>query len=464
MKRASVFSALTASEQMPLVKFGEEIELFGWVRTIRGSKNVSFIVLYDGSSFETLQVVVDASIGIDLSGVTSGASIRVVGKTIESKGSEQSVDFEASVVELIGAAGEDYPIQPKRHSMEFFRENLHLRTRTKLFQAIFRIRHQLKMATYEFFDQGGFIQVDTPIISASDCEGAGEMFRVDEAIEFFGKDAGLTVSGQLEAETAALGLGRVYTFGPTFRAEKSQTSRHLAEFWMIEPEISFADLEFTSMLAEGYLRCVIGSVLQKCSAEVDYLEEYIQEEEKNMKQELRSTPLRDKLEDIVITKFEKITYTEAFDILKRSKPAKKGKFEFPIEEWGMDFQSEHERYLVEKHFNAPVIVTDYPKEIKAFYMRDNEDGKTVAAMDILFPGIGEIVGGSQREERLDVLKEKMTTFGISHDEMSWYLDTRRFGTAPHSGFGVGFERLVQFTTGMKNIRDVILYPRTPGKI
>jgi asparaginyl-tRNA synthetase len=344
------------------------------------------------------------------------------------------------------------------------------------------------MATYEFFDQGGFIQVDTPIISASDCEGAGEMFHVttiepgtelplkgidpdaddaaiyDMSTDFFGEGVGLTVSGQLEAETAALGLGRVYTFGPTFRAEKSQTSRHLAEFWMIEPEISFADLEFTSMLAEGYLRCVIGSVLQKCSAEVDYLEEYIQEEEKNMKQELRSTPLRDKLEDIVITKFEKITYTEAFDILKRSKPAKKGKFEFPIEEWGMDFQSEHERYLVEKHFNAPVIVTDYPKEIKAFYMRDNEDGKTVAAMDILFPGIGEIVGGSQREERLDVLKEKMTTFGISHDEMSWYLDTRRFGTAPHSGFGVGFERLVQFTTGMKNIRDVILYPRTPGKI
>jgi len=505
MKRASVFSVLTATEKSPLIHLGEEVELFGWVRTIRGSKNVSFIVLYDGSSFETLQVVVDASIGIDLSGITSGASIKVIGKTVESKGSEQSVDFEASAIELIGVAGEDYPIQPKRHTMEFFRANLHLRTRTKLFQAIFRIRHQLKMATYDFFDKGGFIQVDTPIISASDCEGAGEMFRVttlpiehkakvkknhqvpmkfrgkdgevfekpnhyefmseyDHSEDFFGGEAGLTVSGQLEAETAALGLGRVYTFGPTFRAEKSQTSRHLAEFWMIEPEISFADLEYNAMIAEAYLRGVIGTVLQKCSAEIDYLDEYIQEEEKNMKQELRSMPLRDKLEDIVITKFEKITYTEAFDILKSSKPAKKGKFEFPVEEWGMDLQSEHERYLVEKHFKAPVIVTDYPKEIKAFYMRDNEDGKTVAAMDILFPGIGEIVGGSQREERLDVLKEKMTTFGISHEEMSWYLDTRRFGTAPHSGFGVGFERLVQFATGMKNIRDVVLYPRTPGKL
>lgn len=465
MKRASVFSILTASEQMPLIKFGEEVELFGWIRTIRGSKNVSFIVFYDGSTFENLQVVVSAELGIDLTRFSSGASIRVVGAAVESKGSEQAVDFDAAFVELIGAAGEDYPMQPKRHSMEFFRAHPHLRTRTKLFQAIFRIRHQLKMATHEFFDRGGFIQVDTPIISGSDCEGAGEMFRVDEAIEFFGKDAGLTVSGQLEAETAALGLGRVYTFGPTFRAEKSQTSRHLAEFWMIEPEISFADLDYTAMLAEAYLRNVIGYVLQKCSAEIDYLDEYIQEEEKNMKKEDRSIPLRDKLEDVAITKFERVTYTEAFDILKNSKPAKKGKFEFPVEDWGMDFQSEHERYLVEKHFKGvPVIVTDYPKEIKAFYMRDNEDGKTVAAMDILFPGIGEIVGGSQREERLGVLEDKMTAFGISHEEMSWYLDTRRFGSAPHSGFGLGFERLVQFATGMKNIKDVTLFPRTPGKL
>jgi len=348
--------------------------------------------------------------------------------------------------------------------MEFFRAHPHLRTRTKLFQAIFRIRHKLKMATHEFFDQGGFIQIDTPIISSSDCEGAGEVFKIEEGEDFFGKQVGLTVSGQLEAETAAAGLGRVYTFGPTFRAENSQTSRHLSEFWMVEPEISFADLDYSAMLVEAYLRNVIGYVLQKCSKEIDYLDEYIQDEEKNMKKELRSIPLRDKLEDTAITKFERVTYTEAFEILKNSKPAKKGKFEFPVEVWGMDLKSEHERYLVEKHFKAPVIVTDYPKDIKAFYMRDNDDGKTVAAMDVLFPGIGEIAGGSQREERYDVLNEKMTVFEISHEEMKWYLDTRQFGTTPHAGFGVGFERLIQFCTGMKNIKDVILYPRTPGKL
>lgn len=500
MKRASIYAVLTADEPYSIITWNEEVEIYGWVRTIRNSKNVSFIVLHDGSTFKTLQVVVDAELGLDLSKVSSGAAIRVVGRPVPSKGQGQSVDFQTTVVDIVGECGEDYPIQPKRHSMEFFREHPHLRMRTQLFQAIFRIRHTLKMATHDFYDKGGFIQVDTPIISGSDCEGAGEMFRVttlpiehkpkvkefvkknmvirgterdnhhyyeklhDHSEDFFGQEAGLTVSGQLEAETAALGLGRVYTFGPTFRAENSNTSRHLSEFWMIEPEISFADLEYVMDFAEVYLRGVIMIVLQKCSEEVDYLDRYIQEEEKNFKKEDRSTPLRERLESIVYCDFERVTYTEAFDILRNSKPNKKGKFEYPVEEWGMDLQAEHERYLVEKHFKKPVIVRDYPKDIKAFYMRDNDDGKTVAAMDILFPEIGEMVGGSQREERLEVLKEKMTTFGIPHEEMQWYLDTRKFGTAPHSGFGVGFERLVQFVTGMKNIKDVIMYPRTPGSL
>jgi len=462
MKRTSVFGALSASSLLPIVQWGEEVEVFGWVRTIRDSKNVSFIVLYDGSTFDSLQVVVDKELGLDLSKITSGTSIRVVGKPVESKGQGQAVDFNTTIVEVVGEAGEEYPIQPKKHSMEFFREHSNLRMRTQLFQAIFRIRHRLAMATHEFFDKGSFIYAHTPIISGSDCEGAGEMFKIEG--EFFGREAGLTVSGQLEAETAALGLGRVYTFGPTFRAENSNTTRHLSEFWMIEPEMSFVDLGYNMTIAEGYLRSVIKDVYHRCQPELQYLQKYIEDDEKNIKKELQSEPLLEKLANIVMNDFEKVSYTEAFAILKDSKPAKKGQFVFPVEEWGMDLQSEHERYLVEKHFGKPVIVYDYPKGSKAFYMRDNDDGKTVAAMDILFPGIGEIVGGSQREERLDVLKEKMTTFGISHEEMSWYLDTRRFGTCPHSGFGVGFERLVQFVTGMKNIRDVILYPRTPGNI
>lgn len=462
MKRASVFGALSADSVFPIVEWEEVVEMYGWVRTIRESKNVTFIVLYDGSTFDSLQVVVDSKLGIDLSKISSGASVRIVGAPVESKGSGQTVDFEASEVYVIGEAGSDYPIQPKRHTMEFFREHGHLRMRTQLFQAIFRIRHVVAMSTHDFFNKGKFIYVNTPIITGSDCEGAGEVFKIDG--DFFGQEAGLTVSGQLEAETAALGLGRVYTFGPTFRAENSQTSRHLSEFWMIEPEMAFTDLEFNMIIAEGYLRAVIKDLLNKCVKELEYLQKYIQDEEKGLKDVDKSIPLIEKLENVYSHEFEKVTYTDAFEILRSSKPNKKGKFEFPVQDWGMDFQSEHERYLVEAHFKKPVIVYDYPKNIKAFYMRDNEDGKTVAAMDILFPGIGEIVGGSQREERLDVLKEKMTTFGISHEEMSWYLDTRRFGTAPHSGFGVGFERLVQFATGMKNIRDVVLYPRTPGKL
>ena len=506
MIERKVSDILTADSLHPIVKWGEEVSVSGWVRTIRESKNVIFIVLYDGSKFESLQVVVDKGLGIDLGRVTSGASLKVVGKPVESKGVGQSIDFQAITVDVIGKAGEEYPIQPKKHSMEFFREHGHLRMRTQLFQAIFRIRHRLAMATHEFFDARDFLYVHTPIISGSDCEGAGEMFRVttlpiqyepkvkefiqhlmkfkdrdtgeifekpnffeyekiyDHSEDFFGKESGLTVSGQLEAETAALGLGAVYTFGPTFRAENSNTARHLAEFWMIEPEIPFADLKQDMSVAEDFLRAVIQSVYEKCRAELEYLQKYIEEDEKNIKAELRSEPLLKKLERVMCDKFERISYSEAFEILKSSKANQKDKFEFPVEVWGMNFQAEHERYLVEQHFKKPVIVYDYPKGIKAFYMRDNEDGKTVAAMDILFPGIGEIVGGSQREERFDVLKEKMLTFGISQEEMKWYLDTRQFGTAPHSGFGVGFERLVQFVTGMKNIRDVVLYPRTPGNL
>ncbi len=472
MKRASVHAVLSASSFRPMIEWGEEVEVCGWVRTKRDSKNVSFIVLYDGSTFNSLQVVVDAGLGVDLTEVKSGASIRVVGKSVKSKGQGQEVDFEVSELTIIGTVDEDYPIQPKKHSMDFFREHPHLRVRTQLFQAIMSIRSRLKMATYQYFIGQGFIQVDTPIITGSDCEGAGEMFRVtkleagekDFSQDFFGKEAGLTVSGQLEAETAMFGLGRVFTFGPTFRAENSNTTRHLAEFWMMEPEMAFADLNFNMEIAEEYLKYVIGDALKFCSSEIDYLEKYIQDEEKNLKKEDQSMPLSEKLEDTIFEDFEKVSYTEAFDILKNSKPAKKGQFKFPVEEWGMDLQSEHERFLVEKHFKKPVIVYDYPKESKAFYMRDNDDGKTVAAMDILFPGIGEIVGGSQREERIDILKEKMTTFGISHEDMKWYIDTRRFGSVPHSGFGLGFERLVQFVTGMKNIRDVVLYPRTPGNI
>lgn len=472
MKRASVHAVLSASSIRPMIQWGEEVEVCGWVRTKRDSKNVSFIVLYDGSTFDSLQVVVDAELGFDLSEVKSGASIRVVGKSVKSKGQGQEVDFEVSELTMIGTVDDDYPIQPKKHSMDFFREHPHLRVRTQLFQAIMSIRSRLKMSTYQYFGSQGFIQIDTPIITGSDCEGAGEMFRVtkleaeesDYAKDFFGKEAGLTVSGQLEAETAMFGLGRVFTFGPTFRAENSNTTRHLAEFWMMEPEMAFADLNFNMEIAEEYLKYVIADALKFCSSEIDYLEKYIQEEEKNLKKEDQSIPLSEKLEDTTFEDFEKVSYTEAFDILKNSKPAKKGQFKFPVEEWGMDLQSEHERFLVEKHFKKPVIVYDYPKESKAFYMRDNDDGKTVAAMDILFPGIGEIVGGSQREERIDVLKEKMTTFGISHEDMKWYIDTRRFGSIPHSGFGLGFERLVQFVTGMKNIRDVVLYPRTPGNI
>lgn len=462
MKRTSIFGALSADSVFPIVEWEEVVEIYGWVRTKRESKNVTFIVLYDGSTFDSLQVVVDSNLGIDLSKVSSGASIRIVGAPVESKGVGQTVDFEASEVYVIGECDSDYPIQPKRHTMEFFREHGHLRMRTQLFQAIFRIRHIIAMSTHDFFNKGKFIYINTPIITGSDCEGAGEVFKIDG--DFFGQEAGLTVSGQLEAETAALGLGRVYTFGPTFRAENSQTSRHLSEFWMIEPEMAFTDLEFNMIIAEGYLRAVIKDLLNKCGKELEYLQKYIQDEEKGLKEVDKSIPLIKKLEDVYLNEFERVTYTDAFEILRSSKPNRKGKFDYPVETWGMDFQSEHERYLVETHFKKPVIVYDYPKGIKAFYMRDNEDGKTVAAMDILFPGIGEIVGGSQREERLDVLKEKMTIFGISQEEMSWYIDTRRFGTAPHSGFGVGFERLVQFATGMKNIRDVVLYPRTPGKL
>ena len=464
MKRASVQAVLSAASLKPAIRYDEVVEVCGWVRHFRDSKNIAFIVIYDGSVFDTLQAIVSKESGLSLDGISPGAAVRLVGTVEQSKGEGQAIDFAVSEIEVYGTAGKDYPMQPKRHSMEFFREHPHLRTRTELFQAVFRVRHHLKSLTYGFMAHMGFIQVDTPIISGSDCEGAGEMFRIEGSEEFFGKDAGLTVSGQLEAETAALGLGRVFTFGPTFRAENSQTTRHLSEFWMMEPEISFADLDYTIGVAEMYLKFVLSQLTRTCEKELEYLAKHLQEEEKGLKKELRSEPLLEKIQSVYRGDFKRVTYTEAFEILKASKPAKKGKFEFPVEEWGMDFQSEHERFLVEKHFKCPVVVTDYPRDLKAFYMRDNEDGKTVAAMDILFPGIGEIIGGSQREERLGVLEGKMTDFGISHEEMSWYLDTRRFGSAPHSGFGLGFERLVRFATGMKNIKDVTLFPRTPGKL
>lgn len=466
MKLASVSAILSADSLIPLVPFGKLVEVMGWVKTKRGSKNVSFVTINDGSTFKNLQVVVEADRQIDLSKVTSGASIRVVGQAVESKGSGQTVDFIAEAIEVLGECGDEYPIQPKKHSMEFFREHNNLKSRTALFQAIFRIRHRMSFAVHDYFDRAKFLHVHTPIITSSDAEGAGEVFKiapVDKG-EFFGKEAGLTVSGQLEAETAALGLGRVYTFGPTFRAENSHTSRHLSEFWMVEPEIAFADLGYVCMAAESLLKFVIKCVLDECRDELRYLESYIQEDEKNLKKEERSEPLISKLQGIVDSEFEIVDYTRAFGILKNSKPNKKGRFEFPVEEWGMDLSSEHERFLVEKHFKKPIIIVDYPKSCKSFYMRDNDDGMTVSAMDVLFPGIGEVVGGSAREERLEILESKVEDFGIEKEEMKWYLDTRRFGTVPHAGFGLGFDRLVQFVTGMKNIRDVVLYPRTPGKI
>jgi asparaginyl-tRNA synthetase len=456
--------------------FETEIYVSGWVRTKRQSKNVSFISLNDGSTINSLQVVLDMN-DFDLElvdDINSGTSLSILGKLIKSEGKNQDFELIAYKLKILGKSDpEEYPIQPKRHSFEFLREVAHLRPRTNTFSSIFRIRHSIIFAIHKFFNDKGFYNIHTPIITSSDAEGAGEMFKVtslnldkkniDFKDDFFSKPVNLTVSGQLNAELGALALSEVYTFGPTFRAENSNTSKHLSEFWMIEPEMAFYDIDDNMDLAEEMLKYVISYVLERCSDDLLFLENLEKNEEKSLPQIQRSEfPLIERLSKITDNTFDRVSYTDAFNILRNSKPNKKGKFKFKVDEWGIDFQSEHERYLVEKHFKNPVIVTDYPKKIKAFYMRSNEDNETVAAMDVLFPTVGEIIGGSQREERLDMLTKRMDEMNVSKKDLSWYLDTRRFGTVIHSGFGLGLERLVQFITGMKNIRDVIPFPRTPG--
>lgn len=470
----------TIKELLQSKETGVDVHLMAWVKTKRQSKNVAFLALNDGSIIHNLQAVVDVNEDVEpiLNKIHTGAAVEINGKLIESEGKGQTNEILVSEIKVLGESNpEEYPLQPKKHSLEFLRENAHLRFRTNLFGAITRIRHAMIFAVHNYFNEQGFLNIHTPIITSSDAEGAGEMFQVttldvnnaplkedksiDYSKDFFGKAANLTVSGQLEAELAAMAMSKVYTFGPTFRAENSNTSRHLAEFWMIEPEIAFADIHDDMDIAEDLLKYCVKYALDNCAPDLDFLSKRLIEEEKSLPQNQRSMELREKLNNVIENDFERLTYTEAIQILKNSKPNKKKKFNYIIEEWGADLQSEHERYLVEKHFKKPVILTDYPKEIKSFYMKLNEDNKTVRAMDILFPGIGEIVGGSQREENLVKLEKRMEEMNIPKEEMSWYLDTRRFGTAPHSGFGLGFERLLLFVTGMGNIRDVIAFPRTP---
>lgn len=455
-----------------------EITLRGWVRTFRSNR---FIALNDGSTIENIQVVVDFENTEEdiLKRITTGAAIEVQGKVVESQGKGQAIEVQALSVKILGDSNpEEYPIQPKKHSLEFLRENAHLRVRTNVFGAIMRVRSTLAYAVHRYFQDNGFFYVNTPIITGSDAEGAGEMFRVttldaknppltetgevDYKKDFFGRETNLTVSGQLEGETFAMALGKIYTFGPTFRAENSNTSRHLAEFWMIEPEMAFYNLIDNMNLAEDFIKYVLKYTLETRREDIEFLNQRFLEEEKSKPQNERSTmSLIEKIEFVINNNFKRVSYTEAVDILKNCNHNKKKKFQYLIDEWGVDLQSEHERYLVEKHFECPVILYDYPAKIKAFYMRLNDDGKTVRAMDILFPGIGEIVGGSQREERYDVLVQKIKDLGMKEEDLWWYLDLRKFGTATHSGFGLGFERLVLFATGMTNIRDVIPYPRTP---
>jgi asparaginyl-tRNA synthetase len=464
-------------------KPGTEVKIAGWVRTFRSNR---FININDGSTIHNIQAVIDFE-NTDpelLKRITTGASLIVEGTLIESQGKGQSVEIAVKKLEIIGDSESDvtkpdvFPLQPKAHSLEYLREIAHLRFRTNTFSAVFRIRHAMTFAMHKFFNDRGFFNIHTPIITASDAEGAGEMFRVttldpinppknekgevNYEEDFFGRAANLTVSGQLEAELAALALGKVYTFGPTFRAENSNTARHLAEFWMIEPEVAFNDLNDNMDLAEANLKYLVQYALDNCADDLAFLNQRGLDEEKNKKKEERSEmSLLERLQFIVDHDFVRLTYTEAIDILQKSKPAKEKKFQYEVKGFGTDLQSEHERYLVEKHFKKPVILTDYPKEIKAFYMRQNEDGKTVRAMDILFPGIGEIVGGSQREERHDKLLQRMQEMHIPAKELWWYLDTRKFGTVPHAGYGLGFERLLLFVTGMTNVRDVSAFPRTP---
>ncbi|WP_140937454.1 asparagine--tRNA ligase [Sphingobacterium lumbrici] len=464
-------------------EFGKHVIVKGWVKTFR---NNQFIAINDGSSLNNIQAVVDFENTDEalLKRVTTGAAVRVEGTLVESLGKGQRVEIKVEELTILGDSDpEKFPLQPKKHSLEFLREIAHLRFRTGTFNAVFKVRNALAFAVHQFFNERDFVYMHTPIITGSDAEGAGEMFKVttfdfdsiprneqgqiDYKEDFFGKATNLTVSGQLEGELAAMALGNIYTFGPTFRAENSNTTRHLAEFWMIEPEMAFYELEDNMDLAEDLLKYVIKYALDHCAEEIDFLKSRLLEEEKSKPQNERAElNLVDKLNFVLANNFERVTYTDAIEILKRSKPNQKKQFKYLIDEWGADLQSEHERYLVEKHFKKPVILIDYPREIKSFYMKQNEpdaQGRhTVRAMDILFPGIGEMVGGSQREENLDKLLARMEEVGIPAEEMDWFLDTRRFGTAPHAGFGLGFERLVLFVTGMTNIRDVIPFPRTPN--
>ena len=462
-------------------QFLQEFKVNGWVRSFRSNR---FIALNDGSTINNLQCVIDFENTDEeiIKRITVGAAICIKGVLKESLGSQQRVEIEVDEVEILGDANPEEVkltiLSPKRHTLEKLREQAHLRVRTNTFGAVMRVRSKLSFAVHRYFQENNFYYVNTPIITGSDAEGAGEMFKVsnldlknppknedgsiDFKKDFFGKETNLTVSGQLEAETYALGLGQVYTFGPTFRAENSNTTRHLAEFWMIEPEVAFCDLAGNMDLAEDFIKYVLKYILENCKDDLEFLDQrFSTEDQAKPKAERSEMGLLEKLEFVLENNFKRVSYTEAIDILKNSKPNKKKKFKYIIEEWGADLQSEHERFLVEKHFKCPVILFDYPANIKAFYMRLNEDGKTVRAMDILFPGIGEIAGGSQREERLEVLQQKMQALDIDEKELWWYLDTRRFGTCVHSGFGLGFERLVQFVTGMGNIRDVIPFPRTP---
>ena len=473
MERINVKQAVKSNDFI-----GKEITVKGWVRTFRSNR---FIAINDGSTIKNVQAVIDFENTDEdlLKKINTGAAISVTGKLVESQGKGQSSEIQVTSFEILGEANpEEYPLQPKKHSLEFLREKAHLRMRTNTFSAVFRMRNAMSYAIHKYFNERDFYQMHTPIITGSDAEGAGEMFRVttmdlantpktedgklDERQDFFGKETNLTVSGQLEAELGALALSKVYTFGPTFRAENSNTSRHLAEFWMIEPEVAFNDIVDNMDLAEDFLKHLAQYALDNCKDDLEFLtQRELQEEKSKPQAERNELNLTERLEFVANNGFERITYTEAITILERSKPYKRKKFKF-MPAWGKDMQTEHERFLVEKHFKKPVIIVDYPASFKAFYMRMNEDGKTVAAMDILFPGIGEIIGGSQREERLDVLKEKCKEFNIPEEHVWWYLETRKFGTCKHAGFGLGFERLVMFVTGMTNIRDVIPFPRTPG--
>lgn len=466
-------------ELLKIAPQGQTVTVNGWVRTFR---NNQFIAMNDGSTIQNLQAVVDFTQTDEalLKRITTGACISVTGELIPSPAKGQTVEVKVKTLEILGDCdAEKYPLQPKKHSMEFLREIAHLRGRTNTFSAVMRVRHAMAFAIHKFFNDRGFAYIHTPIITGSDAEGAGAMFRVttldpenpprteegkvNHKEDFFGRETNLTVSGQLEGETYALALGDIYTFGPTFRAENSNTTRHLAEFWMIEPEMAFYDLQDNMQLAQEFLQYLVRYALENCGEDLEFLNKRAQEEDQQKPQDQRSElSLLDRLKFVSENDFQRLSYTEAIEILKNSNPNKKKKFQFLIDQWGVDLQSEHERYLVEKHFKKPVILYNYPAEIKSFYMRQNEDGKTVAAMDVLFPGIGEIIGGSQREERYDRLMKRVQELNLPEKDLWWYLELRKFGSAPHSGFGLGFERLILFVTGMTNIRDVIAYPRYPG--